>query len=94
MRVKTLHKTDPWYGAGKVFGWKGAGLGIDARLLDHYDVFVFYIATSDRPYYITKEKVEQILSEYMSFKTIRGEYTAIIPFSSLTSNPGEVGLET
>ena len=74
----------PWYGAGKKFGWKGAGLGIDFHHLQEnspHEVIEFCDMPGKPSYYITVEAAQDLVNHYKSFHMVKGVLVAVVPFS-------------
>ena len=87
-KLITLRKNKPFYQAGRRFGWKGAGLGIDDYILtnnNYYDILEFVIGPKKRKYYISIDKARKLAtSNYNSYCMVRGQYVWVIPFFEVT----------
>ncbi len=80
-KIATLRKSKPWYTAGKEFGFKGAGLGIDEHYFhSDYDIIQFLVK-GKKPYYISINQADRIITTYNSWIIVRGQKVGIIPFS-------------
>jgi len=83
MILRTLEKTKPWYGAGKIFGWKGAGIGINARIINTADMFEIKLLNKKYAYYISSEKIKEVYKKYSSVHVVKGVSVIIVPFFEL-----------
>lgn len=85
-----LHKTKPWYGAGKYFGFKGSGLGIDKVVFQNNslgDIIQFNIKTKKVPYFISLQEAFDFINKNNYWhQTKKGCWVGIIPFYKLENS--------
>ncbi len=87
MVLKTLKKSKPFFGAGKKFGWIGAGVGINADLLyderiTTFEVFIGY----KKPVYIMRYKALLDVTVWNSWMKGKGDkLVGVIPYSDFTN---------
>jgi hypothetical protein len=79
---------EPFYSAGKKFGWPGAsaGIGVMARLCRGEGILrVRVLSASDTVYWIEKWRAREIVRRYRSFHMAKSTKLAVIPWNEFTA---------
>ena len=88
-----FHIDQPWWGAGKRFGWDGPGIGINKKIIEKakkmdLKLQITYYKNRKYRYEITPTLVEKRAKQYDSYYTARGKVKLlVIPVSSLKKLP-------
>lgn len=73
---------EPFYTAGKKFGWQGKsiGLGINLRLLDGDGDLELTVGDSKDIWTINKNKARELVNRYQSYYQARGTRLGVLPW--------------
>jgi len=72
-KKEILHILEPYYTAGKKFGWEGnsVGIGIDWRILQGDGFLKVKVGDSEKVWVIDKKKARGFCQRYKSFHDIK-----------------------
>lgn len=84
-----FHIDEPYWGAGKIYGWEGAGLGINQKLIElakkrKKELRVSFYKNRKFKYRITPTLVEKRAKQFNSYYEARGKVKLlVVPIDSL-----------
>lgn len=84
-----IHIREPFYSAGKKYGWEGKriGLGFNLQLLQGSGNLRVMVGDSEDVYFISKEKALSLVKRYNSIHKARSTFLGIVPWHAFDKEP-------